>query len=550
MLIDAGAASGPYWSFVLEILHDKQQIGRSLSNRDRYWAMRAYLAKANTQHRPNSVAEQHPREVISKATAEYIKIGHIWDSEIHIPYFEALLSWSPSMHLPEIVHRLCTILEADPKPYPQCLDFLWKLVLKYHSDIGPGDQTRILSMVATRISGTKIVSANNHEERHWAPVSISQLVSAIVSAIFPTHRTGVSYSLRQWAYEICLLAFAPSLPALDRWRNLVLISIYQASQLSTSSNVQSLPAPESPQAIEWHTPCYETGGQAITRPLWKTWKNKADGGSAFATRPIVSAFFKVAADTVDKPLVDACFRYCTEQGLWTPGRKGSVQSRDLVFSYILASVACRRGHWAEIFSGLRAHLIMPGWEREALEDLIRYYTFKSPTVALELYHFGNAQGITVPANTTHMLSVALASSPETIDSAIAFLKHSSRYRLESLLTAFLRNLHNQQYQRTSPIIAASLAKTMFRLYRTRPPPLDLKYPIRYFFPVLIASGQAKQSVDILQAIHATSPEFFSARYLLRLMRIYSVTVTLSLRRAFRGSQAGPHPRREATFGGT
>jgi hypothetical protein len=564
-----------FWPFVLEVARDKEALGLHLDGTDRYWIMRAQLAKVVVAEGeilrsgafttnlaccpwliPRNIGDSR-LHALSVAHEQYLRIRrHSPDPSVHLPYFQTLLSLGSSQHIATLVRCLCRVLELIPNPHSSFFDILCHVLLKHGHSLPPEMKQDVLSMISTRLTNFNFVSAPSQDSgppsankafdnaskryKQAAALGISDLRSALGMAIFPfSSPKEAPWDVRQWANGQAAKTFSPAVAWERRWDNLILFAI---SRMPDVPVVEFLPAttegPDSSTA-SWRAvfvlatlqdtlatmnptslQAAQVGIRNIVRPLWRMWK--AENASVVAS-VIAATFFRAAEKTLDVPLKEGCFRYCEERGLFNT-RDGAIlseelQTRDLFVACILATISCDKGTWPEVFSALAP--LLPSMEvRDGIvEQLLWHCIPYNVEDALELYVFSRRNSVKLSMEVIHALSISLASS-RVLNVALPFLYHPqfTRSQVEELLGNILRVFQLEKRRHIDQPLADKLGQVMWKLYAHERPTQRFKYPIRFFFSIMIASGQPSQALSIVNAIHRQAPAFFTTRFFLRIMR--------------------------------
>ncbi|KAF8071679.1 hypothetical protein FPV67DRAFT_1482283 [Lyophyllum atratum] len=553
-----------HWAFVLEVARDKEKVlGQSLNGTDRYWVMRALLTKVVLAE-GESLQPDDPRlRAFSQATMQYLRIWrHTCDPEIHVPYLQTLLSLGSPEHIAELVQRLCKVLELHAHLHARLVDLLWQVLLSHGHELSPALKARVLSMVATRLSRfaaaihdqeKAIPSSNRTPLKRPTAFGPTELSTALCTALFPSSALNrTPPSIRHWAASQAKLAFKPDVALDTRWGNLLLLAIYKAPHLPAPERVTS--STEEPADVEgvgevpsedWRPVLVlaaleqtmhgglgerrlsaleaKEGIRNIIRPLWRMWKAGAavENGTkpVTVTRAIVATFFRVASQILDGALTEGCYRFCITHGLFGGGEAGSsaetVQTVHLRVAYVLASTACKGTSWQDV---LQTSMFLES-RCEVVEALLWHFLSSDVRAAYDVYTFAKEHDYRLSDRATRAMGLALVSSP-TWHLAVPFLDGPSlsREQAEQLLLAILRVFQLERREYIDPPLAEALGRTLWRLYGEQAPEDRFKYPIRFFLPIMIASGHPARALSIVEAIHRHSQSFFTTRFFLRLMR--------------------------------
>ncbi|RDB25602.1 hypothetical protein Hypma_006449 [Hypsizygus marmoreus] len=561
--IDSGSDTTfiTHWPFVLEVANDKERtLGHALNGTDRYWIMRAQLAKVVVTEGEQLQPDDPQLHALSQATFQYLRIWrHTPDPEVHIPYLEALLSTHSMKHVSQLVQRLCKVLELHANPHSRFLDVMWQILLQHGHALRSEHRKRFLSMVGARLwnfgsvkkpqdkDRFTITAVDGQSRRNKATVlGIFDLSAALGSAVVPSYSLSPSLPIpRKWASDQALRTFTPHASQDAQWISFLLLAIYKVPKIPA-------PLPHSPHtavepletaSADWRTVFVLAALektlsdkslsssasfqqiQEIIRPLWRTWKivetNETDRPIT-VTRAIVATFFRVAARVRDAPLTEGCRRFCVAHKLFVDRDVDTqierLQAADLRVAYVLAAAACEGTNWQRVLSGL----VLPGtkWRDEAFEVLMQHYIgLGNGETAYEVYMFGRDNNVVISDNVVRVLSFSLA-QPHAWHLAVPFLCHPgfAREQLEELLVSILRIFQVERREFIAPPLVRVLGDTLWKLYAHNPPPNHAKYPIRFFFSIMITSGHPAQAVGIVEAIHRQVPSFFTTRLFLRLAR--------------------------------
>jgi hypothetical protein len=499
---------------------------------------------------------------LSQANAQYLRIWrHSPDPEIHLPYFNTLLSLHSPKHIFGLVRLLCKVLVRHANPHSRFLDIVCQVLIGHGHALQVKQKAQLLDMVSTRLSkfnsdgSIQKKSPLTVKEPEGVPktykpsaVGIRDLASMLGVAIFPCYSLTVRplpLVVHQWSVAQATNAFAPTVPLETRWHNLLLLAMLKIPHVP----VHEVSPPASPYSdksvVNWQavfalatlkqalsdvsplpgSPSHQ-GILNVIRPLWRIWKAVEVHGidrPIIVTRAMVAGFFSVSALALDAPLKDACYRFCVDQKLFIVRGSDSdadkLQTNDLMVAYILAEVSFQRKRWPNIFSTLMGVTPDLRWRNDVIAALLRHYISRDPEAALGLYRFSKNNDIQLSPEIVHTVSIALA-TPRTWEIAAPFLDHPrfSRKQVEALLGAILRIFQIECREYVAPALVGNLGQAMLKLYTVQPPLQRYKYAIRFFLPIMIVTGHATKAVDVVEAIHRQMPSFFNTRFFLRFMR--------------------------------
>ncbi|KAJ7274502.1 hypothetical protein B0H12DRAFT_1089021 [Mycena haematopus] len=532
-----------YWPLVLELAEQirVRQKRKPRTGAHHFWVMRAHLARMRAKSSENA----------DEATARYLRIRTSPDPEAHVPYLRAMLALRRSTHLPEIVDLLCKALESHATPDPRLVALLWQVVLG--ADASPEPiQARALATMWTRLRRHPYTSASPKPmpPRHaFDPLSkrnirrgvtVAELCAALATAVFPHFRLPLPEVVSSWAATEAAEVFHLRNAAPARWANLVILALYAAPAALSGAGGGGGGGEEASPRVAWRTvfalAVFERTVphdapeplRTAVRRLWRTWRNAPElDAPPLVRRVVVGAFLRLAARTRDGPLKDGCVRYCTAHGLWGIQRGETkwdvVQTTEMLVDYVYATLHTnvRQGSgWAEIFAALPPET---EWRARVADALFRAFLPQDVAAAQELYAFCEQQKIAVSADSVHGLAVALAGRYFP-DEALRFLADTetrfSPDQVEELLDCVMRTLRGERHAFKDVQLANVLSPVMARLYLStqRTPKNGTKFSLRYALSVLATSGRPVEAAELLRAIHARQPDFFSIHYFLRMMR--------------------------------
>ena len=448
-------------------------------------------------------------------------------------------------YLQQATFNLCHYIEQHsnpPRPFP---DLLWRLVAVYGHRLTLELKERICSLLFNRIG--KQVVARTTQESSSSPGSdhilgISRLYAALLATMFPCYSSQFPPGfLHRWAVKKARQTLSPTLDMEIRWNNLVLLSTYTFFGVVSLNPQSSISLPD-PDNIYWRTTfmlatideALLSAGHdlcsvseyvwSISYPLWQMWKENTE----LTPQPIdiirayVSAFLRVAAKSKDVRLKDDCFLYCQQHVLWvyrqdnTPAMKS--QAIDTIVAYILADMSCAKSTWADLYGVVARVLPDTAWQSDVTDALMYYYTSQNISVAYDLYLYIKENGITASSSSLLAFGLSLVSFERwSILAPILENEPFSREQTEQLLGAYLRVFQVRRHEYADQSFVALLGRIANKLYAQIPPPPSLKYPLRYFFSIMIFTHNSSDAVQLIMAIYRTAPDFFTMRLVLRLV---------------------------------
>ncbi|KAJ7178579.1 hypothetical protein C8R43DRAFT_942225 [Mycena crocata] len=536
-----------YWPLVFELAEQirVRQTRKPLSGTYHYWLMRAHLARMRPVV-PDVVPEKD--DAATEATACYVRICRTADPEVHLPYLRTMFQRRRSTHLSQIVKYLCKVLNIHANPHHRFADLLWTIILADGAALAAPLQERVVATLWTRLETHPYMSATRNPKpvgyafdtismRHIRlGVSIPQLCAALATTLFPHFRLYLPPVVWTWAVREAKAVFSPQRPVAARWSSIVMLALYAAptSSVAVSHEGGSESAPAAWRTVfalaMFERTVPHGGASDAVRRLWRTWKNTEVFAPPLVRRVIVGAFFRLAARTQDRPLKEACRRYCVEQGLWgthvSETKADLVQTTELLVDYAYAALHTGRHNranvWQEIFATLPPDSNGIDWRASVSDSLFRAFFAQDVAAAHELYTFCQRYGIALSTDSAYALSLVLAARYPPVE-ALRFLNDErfSADQVEELMDRIGRTLRRERHTFRDVSLANVLTPALERLYlgTDRTPGLRTKFSLRYLLSVLAASERFDAVVPLMREIHQRQPAFFSIRYFLRMMRV-------------------------------
>lgn len=446
-------------------------------------------------------------------------------------------------YLQQTIFDLCHYMEQHsnpPRPYP---DLLWKLVAVYGHRLSLELKERICSVLFNRI-GKQVIPRTIPESSSPGSdhiLSISRLNAALLATMFRCYGSQFPPGfLQRWAVKNARQTLSPTLDMEIRWNNLLLLSTHTFFGIIGLDPQFSI-TPLDPNNIYWRTTltlgtideALSSAGhdhgfseyvQGISHPLWLMWKENTE----LAPQPVdiirayVSAFFRIAEKSKDVRLKEDCFLYCQQHVLCvyrqdnTPAMKS--QAIDTIVAYILADISCTKPTWADLYGVMARVLPDTNWQTDVTDALMHYYTFQNISLAYDLYLYIKENGITASSSSLLALGLSLASLERwSLLAPILENETFSQEQTEQLLVAYLRVFQVQRHEYADQSFVALLGRIANELYAQVSPRYSLKYPLRYFFSIMIFTHNSSDAVKLIKAIYRTTPDFFTMRLVLRLV---------------------------------
>jgi len=520
-------------------------------------------------------------EIISSARSHYERFKHCTeDPQVHIPYLRALFISNNSQCIHEAVLHLCDLLRRIADPHPQFVGIFWQLISARGSALSPQSREllcnfafhRTHSYTAATVHDPVSVASPQTDTVRSNVLRMSHISSEFAAVLLPSSTSRHSSPcINRWAVEQVRNVLAPSHSLDTRWNNLTLLAMH----LSPKGIPQQLLSTRMESFEPWNTPwrtaltldnvekrlppkVSDRGSiceiiEKITHPLWRTFAETArEGWPIDVTRAFMATFLRIAAKAADGEIQTTSYQLSQELGLWKycegDARRTKAQAIDTIVAYTSAFVACNGQDWNQLYTIIQRAEPNPSWESDVTNALLRHYASDDINAAHRLYLHSKREGIDVSSGALQAMFVALAAN-ERWTMIIPLLNDPSlsREHVEFLLTASLRVFQVRRYESADTNVVKHLARIAYNLYAEKRPPASLKYPLRYFFSMMIWTRNTSVAVKLITSIHKTAPEFFTIRLIrrlqLQLVRCQEFTIAVKLYREFGGGGVvGNQPR--------
>ncbi|KAK2460981.1 hypothetical protein APHAL10511_007451 [Amanita phalloides] len=517
-----------HWKFILEVARDKEKLGYVLNGTDRFWIMRAELARLPAW--PGQLIHRS----IARAKMQYIRIWRRTpDPEVHVPFLKALMSFSP-LHLSDVVKYICQLLVLYDTPHCRILNIFWTIVRQHDDSLSSDQKENLLSVCSTRLkaSASRRTTGGVQDMKNTM-----NLGDALANHLFPRHAAPApEATLQQWMQEVSLSTFNSAIPLKMRWSNLSLLAVYinpHGSYRPHSPQNADL----TPEMVEWRTALMLAtlekavsditlgsmmqGFAKVIHSVWSTWKDSEYDRPLLVSQAIITSFLRLSVIARDEKLLKVCAQYASSKKLWPTSKdEDNTGAMDLLASYLTGLVHCQGARWPRIFQILDENLLTRAQCAYAIHLLLQHFIVHDVTVAHELYQLCQKRGICVSAIDVHRLAHGLTVSHQ-LHEAVTFLYTPtfSPCHVERLLGAILDTFRTIRPEVIDSRLAAEIGGIMEKLYTRRKPPMLLKYPIRFFLSIMITSGHSTKAVNIIKTLAQSSPSFFTARLFTRLVRV-------------------------------
>ncbi|TFK75094.1 hypothetical protein BDN72DRAFT_955111 [Pluteus cervinus] len=445
-----------------------------------------------------------------------------------------------------LVQRLGKILGRYANPNVQIPDFLCKVVTRRERELTPQAKEHILQTLSTRLSRGSTFPhtlertiVHSGTSMRWDSIGLSHVLTASVLSSDVSSEF-VGNGVGSWAYRQAKDAFSPSLSPSDRWNNLLLLGICNGG-VTSQPITTSTPSP-SAQFSDWKVifclatlekTFHRSQGEVpaelmdVLRPLWEFWRDFKDQvRPPPVSLPVIVAFFRLAGYSKDAQLTRECFRFCNTHQLWDPDVEDPVLKAQLVkvlaTSYAIASMACKERKWSSVFSELSAQISGRPWQAEVMKDLIlHYFNNNVLSTGYDLYSFSRSSNVTLSFNIVRLMCLKLASH-QAFQSVCPLLESLAltREQKEELITIVLDSVRQNRRHSLAPTSSSALGRMLIDSHKDVVPSVRMWLSINYIIPVLIASGQPRVAIELVNLFRCCSSEILRPRTLLRIARTF------------------------------
>ncbi|KAJ7592948.1 hypothetical protein C8J56DRAFT_929900 [Mycena floridula] len=536
------------WPLVVKLATDKREFRKRLSDSDRYWLQRYRLTEKET---PNFTALAYAKR----------RYDAIWwrtsDPDVHLPYFEAMLSSTWPEFFITAVKGFCSVLQRFRDPHGRFVDLLWRLILCYPDRITPAAIAHLTNLPWVRL--TKFTKAQTTrpifrtlpryawepvEQKHMRiPLELPGITAALSAPLLPSFfRASVPSEVQRWCIQQGRLAFSPGLSRGTRWKNMILLALSHKPEVLQQTLAPLVATEAEPsEAGDWQSimmlrvlsealektelpPSQLAASQHITRSLWRDWKSGSEEERpGIVSQGVLKAYFRLSVTTNDYPLFKDCQAYCLQHRLLvepatvTAWRRS--QTKALALEYAVSLVHHSGKQWVSFIETIAASSSDQTVQGQAIAAVVGHFLSTDLNAARDVYRLCNDRNIPLPTSVIHALSIAVATFHGPSAIPFLFQPDFSRSERQQLLTIVLEFFRKERTVIIPPDSAQIIAQCLLQLYKESPPESwSLKYPIRFAIPILVASGQAAPAILVLQAIHAKKRRFFTVRYLFRVAK--------------------------------
>lgn len=474
----------------------------------------------------------------------------------HVPYLNALLFLKKQDATMEAVAWLCYLMERDIHCTSDLLEVLWDVVLNLDQALPGHLKEKIMDVISQRLtlpvnfseeaqarfSSLPPESEPDTPDKHPSfCLTASDLARQIVRILFPRvipslSGTASQLAIQEWAYSEAQRIFSPSAQIESRWQNLVYLAL--ANTRSSLHSLSTFPTFQTvnsyrPSAVDFRlvaaiallervTNSYGVSSDlhGVIRTLWVSWVDIANNDArahCAVVRPLLGAFFRVAARTRDLSLVTSCV-HLSSVGFWQfdlGDDAARQQAQLLAVEYLAAAVVSGNTVWERIVAELPPHMVFPQWQPMLLSKTILRVVRIDAQRAVEVFQLWRRY-LPVP-DLSAPLGLTLVQEGR-VDLAIPILagvNFTGRF-----LGAILRPLAKQRSRYIDLELAAILAKALLNIFTSEAPPqtaASRRY-VAWALLALACSGQAPAAVLTFKNVYTRDPGFFNANVVCAFLR--------------------------------
>ena len=474
----------------------------------------------------------------------------------HLRYLNALLSLKKEDATTEAVAWLCYLMKRDIYCPAGLLEVLWDVVLNGDNTLPGHFKAKIMDVISQRLTlpvnfsekaqarFTSLPPESEPDTPDKHPsfcLTASDLARQIVRILFPRvipslSGTASQLAIQDWAHSETRRMFSPSAQIEFRWRNLVYLAL-----ANTRSSLHSLSTFPTLQTIDNHRPSavdfrlvaaialiervtnacdVSSDLRGLIRALWASWVDIANNDAqahCAVVRPLLGAFFRVAARTRDETLVTSCV-HLASVGFWQfdlGDDAARQQAQLLAVEYLAAAVVSGNTLWERVVAELPPHMVFPQWQPMLLSKTILRVARMDAQRAVEVFQLWRRY-LPVP-DLSGPLGLTLVQEGR-VDLAIPML--ASVNFTGPFLGAILRPLTKQRSRYIDLELAATLAKALLNIFISEAPPRTATAHrcMAWVLLALSCSGQAPAAVSTFKNVYARDPGFFNANVVRTFLR--------------------------------
>lgn len=452
-----------------------------------------------------------------------------FDPHVLLPYIDVSLSSPSTPYFHAAVDILCETLAAQKDLDNHYISLLSKVVLFHGKSLPFSSKSKILDLFLRRLV------SQEHSVRNPVSSAVEDLTMAFSTSFFP-HEEVESWALvPSWIKNHVKQIFAKELPVEERFNDLVHLAAWILPQGRVDSSLPRMTfgSPEwrvvtglavLGESLTSQGEAYRTPGEIrdVARFFSYLWERHAVvDRSKEIDRAVVVAFLRIAVQTEDGSLLNWSMDYILSRRLWISphsSERETIQVERLLNGFANGTFAYNNHAWAMLPSLLMDLSHSPSQRIRYFRSVLGRLADRDIDIAHQVYGRCLSYHIPIPFEASIHLAQRLAVHHKW-DDVIPFLQdhRSNDTRLEQLLETVLRGFRNTRRDLTSPTLAKSVGDVLLNLYSNAPIPSQLKFPIRYFLPVMVASHQAQQTVRLLEVLAKENSTMLSSHFLLRVI---------------------------------
>ncbi|KXN81318.1 hypothetical protein AN958_05173 [Leucoagaricus sp. SymC.cos] len=509
------------WQEVVKMAEMREGIGRLFAEKESYWSMRAYLECSR---------QTGSLDALRMAEVYYFQLADSTRSEssVVIPYFGASLV-SPSLPgFRDALNVLCDLLVRQNNPRRGVVDLFWRTILLNFNDLSPEHKLAIVNTMHCRVYSSIPTPSNQVD----LPLCIKDLVVGLAASFFPCYQMSQpSSNVHSWAINCARESIAEEISLDDRFNNLILLAMWLLPQ-ELSSSPDFHPTSDSvgwraiiglavlDQSLRSQTAASSEQREMkdIAYSLWRLWRNVSTGTPKEVNRVVMTAFLDIAAQLKDEMLVHACIKDISSGALSVShGEESVTRQVGRLFSALANCVSVFKGKtWTALISLLTDASHSPSHLDLYFRDIFRQLGTRDPQLAYRFYSDCLSRGLTVPPEASLIVVQHLALG-QSWNQVTMFLQEN-RTLLKQLLVTILSMFRTSRHESTNPPFAKAVGEALLARFSGTYVPDQLKYPLQFFLPVMIASHHPYEAVQLLEVLLRTNPIMFSPRFFLRVIR--------------------------------
>lgn len=553
-----------HWAFVLKVGKYKLESGMPLHDSDRFWLMRAELAISRARsllerkffflecakhcYKDPTAISRDAYSAILRARVHYHVIRrHSRHPEVHAHYLETLLAIRDPRLLDLAARDLSFLLRTYHVCHPWLQGLLYRLVVQHGGDLSTRSREVILAALWSRVrqgteetfilvpeSGVSDVALG---DCNVDATTIARSVSATLFGIAGHFLNDKPASLPSHLLSV----FRPTYTLLLRWDSLVLLSIFNSSEMLHLTRTDWT----NDHAMYQVTSCWQViFGLAnlenvlqerssapemraspsmavleVTRTLYREWLSitKSCLISRDLACAVATSFLRVASILADATL----FYDCQDLYRVENNSEGLQISAPKFFAaqYIAAAVRIQGAFPDVVLSTLGALSPDPKQQHQALASAVEVLTPIDASLAHALYVIGQAEGTEPDLGVIHTLAVSLAHHG-ALRQAVLFL-NDGRFSLQArgiLVSVIAHSLRENPRAHHPSSVFAAIVEGLVALYQSHVPPEHFRGHLEQLFIVLAQHGRGSQALPVVLSIFRRLPGFFQPRFFDRYCR--------------------------------